>query len=304
MATSYARRFRTWLHRLANKYKYQISNEQRASDPTVEKHESKPIINELHISDSTIDRIKRKTGDERRHENFKDRLDALAVFVLALYTIFAACQWIELNTQNINQSAANMNAVVNAQKAERLSRDTLIAANRPWVGIRDPFKKMRIEFVPNRVNPNASDPISINSEITYVLENVGNAPARKVRGGVFAFASETTTVPRTWQDMTCAGSEQESKNPQASSFFILPKSTVIETSPSEGGIPSIVHEVKYTWLIACIVYQDTVGGGLHHTKLLYRSVPNGKPPVVAMSAPYKLTYIPFDRFALFDSDVD
>jgi hypothetical protein len=104
--------------------------------------------------------------------------------------------------------------------------------------------------------------------------------------------------------MTCALSEQQSNKPQASSFFILPKSTVMETSHSEGGIPVSVHEVKSTWLIACIVYQDSVGGGLHHTKLLYRSARNGKPPVVGMLVPYKLTYIPFDRFELSDSDAD
>jgi hypothetical protein len=104
-------------------------------------------------------------------DHVKTGAEIFGIVLLAIYTAYT-----------IKMYCVNKITATAAKSAADTARDTLVAANRPWIGIRDPFKRMRIEFVPNKVNPNASDPISINSEITYVLENVGNAPARKVRG--------------------------------------------------------------------------------------------------------------------------
>jgi len=86
------------------------------ADSQVKQDWSVPVSHELHVSDATIDRIKSQSANEKRRERFKDRIETVTVGVIVLYTVFAGFQWYELNTQNLNQSAANIGSGATADR--------------------------------------------------------------------------------------------------------------------------------------------------------------------------------------------
>jgi len=266
-----------------------------------DQHIEQPVtpVERLHAAvNNTVPR-----GDHSHHENatnWPQRIESVCAVMLVVitgfYTYYAAGQLHKLRR-----------AVQAAEGANTIAHDTLIASQRPWVSIGDPFKAMMIEFAPNPTKvdgkPDTANPMGLHSKLSYSIEVAGNSPARRVWGGVSAVVTANDEAPALWQDMGCKASEQLSKG-QFRAFFVMPKISVIQTSEGWAWFSKDIKEVKHVWLVGCIVYQDAIGGGLHHTKLLYRSVPNGKPPVVGMTVPYTLTYLPYNGFEMFDSDTD
>jgi hypothetical protein len=92
------------------------STESEQSHSQIEQEPSPPVVHELNISDSTIERIKTPTADENRRGWWKDFIEVAAFGVLAIYTLFSYFQWKELNTANLNQSAANISSGATADR--------------------------------------------------------------------------------------------------------------------------------------------------------------------------------------------
>jgi hypothetical protein len=129
---------------------------------------SAPIVHELHVPDATIDRIKGQSAREQRHERFKDWVETATIGVVLLYTVFAGFQWYELNTQNINQSAATLGASANADRTFRQGKQALETQQRAWVGA---WAEIR------RTHSAALDVI----DFRVVLKNTGPTPALNVK---------------------------------------------------------------------------------------------------------------------------
>jgi hypothetical protein len=96
-------------------------------------------------------------------------------------------------------------------------------------------------------------------------------------------------MPTGW-GAECETGEKVSKDGGSTVFAMMPKAII----PHKGGQsftpmrPDIIP--RDVWLLSCIVYQDTVGGPLHHTKTIlhaYYAIP-----------PDKM------QFYLWDSDAD
>jgi hypothetical protein len=113
------------LRNFANKTDENKSTKSEQTYAKIEKELPLPTPQEFNISDSTIDRIKTPTAHETRHEWWKDFLEVAGIGVLILYTIFAAFQWFELNTQNINQATANTNSGITADQTLRKMQETI-----------------------------------------------------------------------------------------------------------------------------------------------------------------------------------
>jgi hypothetical protein len=87
------------------------------ADASVKPEGTPPIVGPvLNISDSVIDKIKAKTDQEKRREKIKDRVEIATVGIVLLYAIFEVYAWYELNTQNINLSAANISSGATADR--------------------------------------------------------------------------------------------------------------------------------------------------------------------------------------------
>jgi hypothetical protein len=106
----------------ADENKSAISEQTHAQ---IEKELPPPVTHQFNIPDSTIDRIKSRTAHEIRREWWKDFLEVAGIGVIIVYTIFAGFQWYELNTQNINQSAANDNSGTTADRTLMKMQQTL-----------------------------------------------------------------------------------------------------------------------------------------------------------------------------------
>lgn len=182
--------------------------------------------------------------------------------------------------------------------------DALVASNRPWIGIAGDFAITKMQFIPNPTRPNDLNPISLVMEISYVLENSGGSPARRVAGGLAPIVNGLPQ-PSDWRNKAqCLLGEQISKGNTVPAVFILPKSRLKTGTLSNTGIDKNVREIKDIWLTACFVYQDTLGGPIHHTKLLYRPRHDPKAiPITVMKNPL-LTYVPISGFEMWDSDTD
>jgi hypothetical protein len=156
----------------------------------VEKELSSPVTHELNISDSTIDRIKTPTAHETRREWWKDFIEVAGIGVLTLYTMFAYFQWKELNTANVNQSAANMNAIAAAAETLRQGRLALNESTknfrtdeRAWVGARfevavDPQSRLiRVGLINGNVGKTYARQVSI-FHLSHVV--VGSKPMTNI----------------------------------------------------------------------------------------------------------------------------
>jgi hypothetical protein len=136
MFISYAKRLRDWLHHLAENSKKVREAAQKDNNSAIEGSKPAPILRaELQISDSAIDKIKAKTAEETSRENWKARLEAATLAIVLAYTVVAAYQWFELNTQNINQSTANMTAGIMADRAFRQSERTIRLDQMAWIKV-------------------------------------------------------------------------------------------------------------------------------------------------------------------------
>jgi hypothetical protein len=217
--------------------------------------------------------------------------------VIALFIYYGQLDQMRKSTE------ASTVAAVASRSAAETAHDALAMRQRPWIGISGELKVEKMEFVPNTIQPHDLEPNALNLDVSYTLDNWGAGPARKVSAGIGAIVSNDPDPPATWRKMACDVGELASKSETIPTFFILPKSPVATSSKSHSGIPQKINEVRQVWLVGCFVYQD-IFGGLHHTKLLFRSVPVANTaPITRISNP-KLTATPFSGFQAWDSDTD
>ncbi|HLZ43220.1 MAG TPA: hypothetical protein VKQ11_19790 [Candidatus Sulfotelmatobacter sp.] len=179
MFMDYIKQLRRNLHRLATKYKNQIDHKHRASDAATEVHYSTPVINELHVSDATIDRLKRKSREENKAEKRRDRIQAWGLFIVVIYAGFTFMQWWELNTANINQSAATINTAVTADRALQISKKSSDLAAAAFHSEQRAWLKTNFEIT--SIEPTLSHHLQEPLTIT----NIGRTPAHKIRGAIY-----------------------------------------------------------------------------------------------------------------------
>ncbi|MGA2694785.1 MAG: hypothetical protein ABSE92_01915 [Terriglobales bacterium] len=97
--------------------------------PPIEQDGSAPIVHRLEIPDTTIDRIKSKSNEENKREQHRDRISEWTLIAIIVYAVVTFFQWIELNTQNINQATANTNSGVTADQTIRKMQATIDQTN-------------------------------------------------------------------------------------------------------------------------------------------------------------------------------
>jgi hypothetical protein len=123
---------RDGLGRIADELHKQTAATEEQNHAEAPKENPAPVIHELHVLESTIDRIKTDSTAEARRKTIQDRLATGTLGIVLAYTIFAFFQWTELNTQNINQSAANISSGITADRMlrqiEKTGNDTHILA--------------------------------------------------------------------------------------------------------------------------------------------------------------------------------
>lgn len=200
-----------------------------------------------------------------------------AVFVYAGITLFIWCE---------TKKSADA-----AQKAANTARDTLIASQRPWIGISadKPFVIDKLEFIPNPVKPNGGQALSLHVETTFWINNFGNSPARRISPAAFtAVPTADGSVPEQWQKMSCSVGEEISKGGTVPTFVVMPKSQILQHSEGWGGVPTSTT-FHHIWLLGCFVYEDTLLGPLHHTRIIFHSA-------------YSPSITP--QFSLWDSEAD
>jgi hypothetical protein len=204
----------------------------------------------------------------------------------SVYAVYATRQWRVMRDQlpeiKTQASVANTSAEA-AKDAAGTARDTLIASNRPWVGMLDPStENVEIKVIPNPMRPDEPHLERFTDNISYVLKNFGNSPARRVQNTIFV----TNEMPSRGKPIGCLISDSYSKNAAIESFIILPHESVAKTRSSRSPVTYDMFNggLKQMWLSACITYQDAIGDSLHHTWLLYQSIPFGETPVLFINS--------------------
>jgi hypothetical protein len=171
MFISYARRMRDWLHHTANEFKKARKASHETHNSAIQANNPAPVLRaELQIPDSAIDKIKTKTAEEKSSDGWKIRLEAGTLAIVLAYTIVATFQWLEINTQNINQSTANNNAAIAAERTLRQSQEALRIDERAWLGAAEPTLQ--------RFDQNG------NFQALIPLINSGKTPAIQVESGI------------------------------------------------------------------------------------------------------------------------
>jgi hypothetical protein len=203
---------------------------------------------------------------------FKEWVDILGVTILILYTITTIGLW------------------YSARDANRQTRELMQSQNRPWLGISTdkPINIEKFEIIPNTVQPNGGQPMSMHVEVSYWLDNSGGSPARRISpAALLAVPTSEGNVPEQWQKMNCNLAEQISRGGTVPTIIIMPRSQAQQRSESSGEVPPNV-EFHHVWLLGCIAYQDTWGGPIHHTR-------------VVLHSPYTPSGM---RFSFWDSEAD
>jgi len=192
------------------------------------------------------------------------------------------------------------------------------AAKRPWVGLSGELKMTRppnfrvSESLPRQIEvlkksyPHIDDPIiSIEVWTSWSIQNSGGSPARRVNHTLIAYASEDANDPPTEvKNMACTIGNQMSVNPRVLSPSVFPGSVVPIPEGNEIlGLARGTKSILGIWLIGCITYEDTAGN-VHHTKIFWASdLSNAPKPELVIENP-PLSWTPFTRFRLVESDVD
>lgn len=168
-----------------------------------------------------------------------------------------------------------------------LTRQQFQSSQRPWVGFSTPIQVETFAIAENVAGEAKS---TIQLGLTYQLENFGTQPARKVTIPTFTPAVTSDGIPPAgWQQKKCDFMEKMS-NQSYYTAILMPKTS---SGPIPGqtiaGSSTEVGKIKMAWIIGCIVYRDTIGGPIHHTRII-------------LSAPASGTT--HGTFYLYDSDAD
>jgi len=234
---------------------------------------------------ATVDDATGSNQSHKKETRWPQRIEAvcavLLVIITGLYTYYAAGQLHKLK----RSTEATEKAAKAAEGANVIAHDSLVASQRPWIGMLDPSKEnIGIKVIPNPMRPDEPHLERFIDNISYVLKNFGNSPARRVQNTIFVIP--TNEMPRRGKPMGCLISDSYSKNAAIESFIILPHESVAKTRSSRSPVTYDMFNggLKQMWLSACITYQDAIGDSLHHTWLLYQSIPFGETPVLFINS--------------------
>ena len=147
--------------------------------------------------------------------------------------------------------------------------------------------------------------VSINVSVSWTIQNFGASPARRVEHTLFAYATDDPkNPPSETKNMACVIGNQMESHPEVLATVLFPGNAVIiaETNAISAMIPG-TKKIAAVWLVGCITYEDTAGK-LHHTRILWISdALGGGNPELAIERP-PVTWTPFTKFRLVESDVD
>jgi hypothetical protein len=139
------------------------------------KQSTTPIVvtAECKLSEATIDKVVAGIKPNEERENLKLRLESWTVALLLMYTIVTGFEWYELNTSNLNQSAATIGANATANMELYNQRHQLAMEQRAWV-------VFDTDYVDKNFRPKLNESILIPIE----LLNIGKTPATNIDGVV------------------------------------------------------------------------------------------------------------------------
>jgi len=118
-----------------------------AETPDIKKELTTPTVHAFYISDSLIDRAKRQSADEKRHQWWKDFVEVAGIGIVFVYAMITWFLWRESDISNLNQSAANISSGATADRSLKQTQQGIaelhamslaadkqtILANRAWV---------------------------------------------------------------------------------------------------------------------------------------------------------------------------
>jgi hypothetical protein len=204
------------------------------------------------------------------------------------------------------QAIAATDAAKAAQETATAARDTLIASNRPWVGIAD---NLRFTNPPKFFSHDIQSPIEIRVDVSFKLKNYGGGPAMSADPDFFVMPRDTEEPPSRQElrgPSNCDGWKVAPKEQwfPAPSILIMPGTfeQPIEVN-TQTTVPTTIKLIKRIWLRGCIVYRDRQGTP-HVTKLLYHSWSLASATPVLAVPNRNLFYVPIGGWSLWSTEAE
>jgi hypothetical protein len=180
-----------------------------------------------------------------------------------------------------------------AHKSNVIAHNSLIATQRPWVGVSDvQFSDLRFQYFHSI--PSRPSIIQMNLTTTYRIKNVGQSPAMNLSYCVAVLP--TDTEKKTAITLICP--------PDVShSTFLLPHDEVpagqgVMTNPTRGGLFQKTTNIRVRiW----ITYEDRWGSP-YSSEFIYSSHSPGGSSPIAIDPDDPFTYLPVDGWFLSKSD--
>jgi hypothetical protein len=131
-----ARKLLKQLERITRLFQEQNETIAKTSSAYIETCRTPPVIRaEINISEGIRNQPKTDNTQQDRRERTRLSIEKVGAVLLLVYVIFTASSWWELNTANINQSAAIINATAQGIDQLRLSRQTMEIDQRAWLKV-------------------------------------------------------------------------------------------------------------------------------------------------------------------------
>lgn len=234
---------------------------------------------------------------------FETRMYILTVIGLAaaiVSAIYFRGQMLEMRTQNdhlytqsqIDNAGASVSMmqtreqlIISREQAKTAqatvdqSHKSMIASQRPWLGITEDGKINIIVFEVIKASSvvGNSSPYLVHSVVSFNVENLGNTPAIRIAPpSIFIRLTNNGSRPNSWfNNLGCKAGETISQGKQATTTpvaVLMPKSKTALSSASYIGSDTRITFPAHAWMIGCFAYQDTLGGGLHHTRFLLHGI--------------------------------
>lgn len=186
-----------------------------------------------------------------------DVLQGLLVVIGVLYCIVTFAMWCAM------------------QNANGIAHNSLIASQRPWVGI----SKNALDTSGTRIAPDSTPGhdgrVVVMASAVIELENFGNSPAVYVSPWAFvANFTEKAIPPDNWRVAACKVASDEIMRQESQTYFIMPKSSIRMASHVFQGTGQSVANMSNLWLTGCVVYKDSLDSDLHRTVILLHSAYN------------------------------
>jgi hypothetical protein len=216
---------------------------------------------QIDLVDSLKNEFKAEQHESNTRQNSQLLWTKIGAILLFVYTIITGLMY-----------CANKKAADAAKNAADTAHDTLIASQRPWVGIaKDSFRINGVNISPD-VAEGHEGRVVVSSSASVVLENSGNTPAVRVSPfTLVAFFTDEDIPPENWKTVSCQAAGENISYESKQTYFIMPKSTIQTGGASIQGTAQSVANRHFFWLIGCIVYRDSLQSGTHHTVILMHS---------------------------------